>query len=124
MAIFNGDFHRPLDRNWWNRMVFGDRVQCLAVIVARIILTMHMLNNGSSSPQFVPVDELASHPALKRINWTVRMLVTMIRSEVIHGHFDTTTKTWFTTYEEVKSLLEFRNEQMSKRMLDLDDFGK
>lgn len=85
---------------------------------------MHELNNGSSNHQFVPVDELVSHPSLQRINWTVRMLITMIRSEVINGHFDTTSKTWLTTYEEVKSLLQFRNEQMSKRMLDLEDFGK
>ena len=76
-------------------------------------------NNGKGN--LVPIDELANHPILVSLNWDARALAYLRRMDLIEGVQDGTTKMWYVYLEDVLEVLEARNNNKLRGIIDIDE---
>ncbi len=75
-------------------------------------------NKNLCDRELSPVEDFASSPLLKSINWTSRMMIAFIRGGLMEGYYDSSSKTWLTSKMAVREALADRNRRMSGRNID------
>lgn len=66
-------------------------------------------------------DIYASTPLLKQINWTPRLMATLIRAKILTGYFDPTCKVWLTSRDHLNRILEIRKNVLITEGLESID---
>lgn len=61
-------------------------------------------------------------PFLATINWTPKMLVTLIRGQMLYGTFDSSAKVWLTSRAAVKRALDSRKRELMFQATEPEDY--